>query len=94
MKKNKKITIASPWNHARDFVLLHEVAHMVWREFVTVPLKKEWSKIVKKTKNKMKETDEELFCHNYASYYCNTPPHIHNHETWKEFIEKLNNETR
>jgi hypothetical protein len=68
-----KIHIASPWNFSRCHVFLHELAHMVWQEFMTAELKKEWKVICKKmkaSKTKLETNAEELFAHAYACSYC------------------------
>lgn len=89
-EKNKKIKIAAPWNYSREFTLLHEVAHAVWKYMLDRNDKKEWKKIVKNTKNKQNQNDEELFCMAYANYYAKHKVEIHNHETWNEFIKNIN----
>lgn len=90
-EENKKITIAAPWNYGREFTLLHEVAHAVWKYVVSKEEKKEWSKIVKNTENKQKQNDEELFCMAYANFYAKHKIEIHNHENWSVFIKNLDN---
>jgi hypothetical protein len=88
--KNKKIIIASPWNYGREYTLLHELAHMVWAKFMTKDLIKNWSKVVKNTKEeKQKQNDEELFCMAYANYYAKNKIVIHTHDTWADFIKNL-----
>ena len=85
-----KITVAAPWNYSRKFTTLHEIAHLIWEEIVTKEQKKEWSEIVKKTKGKQNQNNEELFCMAYGCYYSNKHcPRIHDHETWNEFIKKI-----
>jgi hypothetical protein len=83
-----KIEVAAPWNYGREFTTLHEIAHMVWSYKMTNKLKKEWSNIVKKTKNKPKDTDEELFCHSYAQYYAKNKLLKFDIPEWNKFISK------
>jgi len=86
----KKIVVAAPWNYSRKFTTLHEVAHLVWEHLVKPKDKKQWSKIVKRTKNRQKQNDEELFCMAYACFYSGGHcPRIHDHEEWNEFIASL-----
>jgi len=84
-----KIKIAAPWNYGREFTLLHEIGHAIWKYLVSKQKRKEWSKIIKKTKNKQKQNDEELFCMAYANYYSKHKIEIHNHDSWNNFIEKV-----
>lgn len=88
-EENKKIKVAAPWNYGREFTLLHEVGHAVWKYLVDNKNKKEWEKIVKNTKNKQKQNDEELFCMAYANYYAKHKIEIHNHENWNNFIKNI-----
>lgn len=83
-----KIEVAAPWNYGREFATLHEIAHMVWAYKMTDKLKKEWSKIVKNTKNKPKDTDEELFCHSYAQFYTKNKLIKYNIPEWNKFISE------
>lgn len=93
----KTVTLAGPWNYSRSFVFLHELAHKVWEKFLSSSLKEEWEKICKETKSKfnlkkyegLDQNSEELFCHNFAAYYCNNPPQIYCHKSWKEFMKNL-----
>lgn len=85
-----KIVISSPWHHSIEFSLLHELGHIVWNNFVKKDLKKEWKELVKNTKNKRTdESDEENFCHAFASMYSKYKYSIHDNESWKTFISKL-----
>lgn len=90
-EKNKKIMVASPFNYSRKFTLLHELGHAVWKFILTSEMKKEWKKIVKNTKNKQDQNDEELFSMAYACYYTSDHcPRIHDHPEWHAFIKKIN----
>jgi hypothetical protein len=88
-EEKKKIKVAAPWRYGREFTLLHEIAHAVWKYKVSEEKKKEWSKIIKNTKNKQKQNNEELFCMAYANYYSRHKVEIHNHEKWNNFIKSL-----
>jgi len=87
----KIIRLAAPWLHSRSFVLLHEIAHLVYEAFVRgTKLEKKWQKIAMSTKNRKKnENAEELFCHAYGATYCDYPPIIHYHKNWIKFIKNL-----
>jgi hypothetical protein len=87
---NKKlITVAAPWNYGREFTALHEIGHKVWEKFVTPELRKEWSRIAKKNKNRLKQNDEELFAMAYANNYAHNRIEVHTCPEWDKFIEKL-----
>jgi len=88
-EEKKTITIASPWNYGREFTFLHEVGHAVWKYIVDRKKKKEWIEIVKRTKEKQDQNDEELFCMAYANEYANHQDVIHDHPEWSKFIKSL-----
>lgn len=89
-RDKKKITVAAPWNYGRQYAFLHEVAHLVWENFVNEKMRKEWSKIVDSTKDpKQDQGYEELFCMAYADTYAKNKIVIHNHDKWEEFIRRL-----
>jgi hypothetical protein len=88
-EKNKKITIASPWNYGREYALLHEIGHLIWKYLVSEKSKDKWSKIVKNTKNKQNQGIEELFCMAYANTYAKNKIEIHNHTKWEKFILEI-----
>jgi hypothetical protein len=83
------LTVAAPWNYGREFTFLHEIGHLIWKHLVDDKMRKTWSKLVSKTKEKAKDNDEELFCMAYSSFYCNRPVSIHDHPQWDEFIKNL-----
>jgi hypothetical protein len=89
-EKKKTVTIAAPWNYGREFTLLHELAHAVWKYFVSEEKRKEWMQIIKKTKNKQNQGGEELFSMSYACTYAKHKIEIHNHPEWEKFIKNLN----
>lgn len=82
----KKITVAAPWNYSREFTTLHEIGHVVWDEKMTDKLRKEWSSLVKSTKEKPKDSVEELFCMSYAQHYAKNKLSKFDIETWQKFI--------
>jgi len=87
----KTITIAAPWDYTREYTYLHEIAHLVWAVYTNDKLKKEWEAIVKSTKNKQKQSPEELFCMAYANHYANNKIEIHTHAKWEKFIKNFPN---
>jgi hypothetical protein len=87
--KTKTVTIASPWNYGRQFTFLHELAHKVWEFMLDDEARKAWAKIVKNTKNKLKQNAEELFCMAYANFYAKNKIVVHNHPEWMEFIKNV-----
>jgi hypothetical protein len=91
--RNKKITIAAPWNYGREFTMLHEIGHMVWATLDNMQ-KKKWSELVKKIKNDPKresqdQCKEELFCMAYANTYANHKDKIHDHPEWEKFVKSI-----
>ena len=87
--KKKEITIAAPWNYGREYTILHELAHLIWQQFVDKKMRAKWTEIVKNTKDKMKDVPEELFCMAYANYYAQNQIVIHTHPEWEKFIKLL-----
>jgi hypothetical protein len=89
---SKEIAVAAPWNYGREFTILHEVGHKVWENFVKPypELVEKWTNIVKRTRNKQKQSPEELFCHAYANFYVKNKIVIHDHPEWRDFIKNLN----
>jgi hypothetical protein len=89
-EEKKTIRIAAPMNYGRSHAILHELAHLVWERFVGNELRAEWDKILKNTKNKQKENDdEELFAMAYSTHYAVNKISIHDHKSWHKFIEKV-----
>lgn len=84
----KEIVVAAPWNYSREFTLLHEIGHQVY-DRLPDSLKHQWKVIVLHTKNRQKQSPEELFCMAYAAFYCKNPPAIHYHKEWLRFIDNL-----
>jgi hypothetical protein len=86
--KTRTITISAPYNYGREFTFLHEIAHKVYERFMTKELLEEWKKILKNTKEKMKQSPEELWCMAYANHFAKNKIVIHNHPEWDDFIKK------
>ncbi len=92
--KKKEIHVAAPWNYGRQFAFLHEIGHLVYEKYMAGnrEMKKKWQKIVNKTKHKLKQPAEELFCHAYANTYAKNKIEVHNHPEWEKFIKALPDE--
>jgi len=95
-EKKKRIRVAAPWNYGREFTILHEIAHAVYKYFVNEKMRKEWSAMLKKTKAKSKENrdylnqdDEEIFCMIYAQHYTRNGMVKFEHPELEKFIEKI-----
>lgn len=102
-EKTKKIKIAAPWNYARDFVLYHEIAHLVWKYLLDEKARNRWIATVKANKQNLlkdlrtkkqktasvNQNEEELFCHSYAQFYCNHKLLSYNNAAWQKFIKNL-----
>lgn len=88
-----KITVASPFNYSRSFVVLHEIAHLIFSYKMTKELKKEWSELVKKYKKELpkndalNQNDEEIFAMSYGTCYAKHPVETFNHPEWIKFIK-------
>lgn len=88
-EEKKKIVVASPWNYGREYTLLHEIGHAVWKYLVDEKRRKKWMQIVENTKHKQNQGAEELFCMAYANFYAKNKIEIHTHKTWETFIKNL-----
>lgn len=97
-EKKKTMTIAAPYFYGREFVVLHEIAHSVWKYIMTPDLKKGWSAVVKKSKklddkkldqSALDQNEEELFCSSYAAAYTKNPPIVFYQKPWMDFIRNL-----
>lgn len=86
--KEKIVKVAAPHYYGREFVILHEIGHLVWEE-LSDETKEKWKKIFKNTKDKIDQNAEEVFCHAFAGSYCKHPPKIHHHDEWVKFIKAL-----
>lgn len=83
------ITIAAPWLFPREFTLLHEIGHLIWKKCVDEKMREKWGKVLKATKGKKEDTEEELFCHAYAAAYSSYPPEAYRHNSWVRFITAI-----
>lgn len=92
-EKNKTITIAAPWNYGREYTLLHEVGHAVWKFLLDDEKKKEWTKILKKEresgKKHLNQNDEEIFCMTYAQYYAKNKLKKYDHNALIKFASNV-----
>lgn len=95
----KNITISNSWNYGKEFIILHEIGHVVWQEILSPKDKKDWKSILDKTKDEQKEktkstslnqNEEEIFCMAYASKYAKHPSNVYHNKEWLKFIEKFN----
>lgn len=87
-KGPKEIVVAAPWNYGREFAILHEIGHLVWDRLPN-ELKKHWTHIISKTKNKQDQEASELFCMAYSNFFAKNKIVIHDHPEWNDFIRKL-----
>ena len=92
-EENKKIIIASPWNYGREYTLLHEIGHAVWKYKLDNEKKEEWKKILNKihSKNKkdLNQNDEEIFCMCYAQHYAKNKLCKYDHKELNDFVSKI-----
>lgn len=96
-EKKKHIKVAAPYNYSREFTILHELAHAIFKFKMTPELIKEWRALVKKTrkeqkdkiqdKNSLDQNAEEVFCMAYATTYAKHPPKTYSHDEWTNFIK-------
>lgn len=90
MPGKKKITLASPWYYSREFALTHEIAHLVYAKYVKgTKLETDWNKLCSKTKGKVRQNYEEIFCHTYANTYVHNKFVKHTHSQLEKFILDL-----
>lgn len=92
-EKNKKITIAAPWNYGREYTLLHEVGHAVWKYVVDEKGKEEWKKLLgpvrRRNKRDLDQGDEEIFCMTYAQAYAKNKMEKYDHDELVRFVKEL-----
>lgn len=92
-EKNKTITIASPWNYGREYTLLHEVGHAVWKYILDDDKRAEWKKLLapirRKNKKDLGQNDEEIFCMAYAQAYAKNKLEKYDHEELVDFVRGL-----
>lgn len=92
-EKKKRITIAAPWNYGREFTLLHEVGHAVWKFILDSKKKSEWSAMLEKERSKNKKNlmqdDEEIFCMVYAQIYTKNKIKKYDKKNLIRFVSKI-----
>ena len=92
-EKNRKIVVSAPWNYGREYTLLHEIGHAVWKYLVGEDKKREWKKTVAKVRAKNKkeldQNDEEIFCMYYAQHYAKNKLCKYDHAELDEFISSI-----
>jgi hypothetical protein len=91
-EKNKTIVIAAPWNHSREYTLLHEVGHAVWKYLVSKDKKEEWKKLLarhKEDNDELNQEHEEMFCMLYAQFYAKNKLKKYDHDELIEFVSKI-----
>jgi hypothetical protein len=92
-EKNKTITIAAPWNYGREYTLLHEVGHAVWKYILDDAKRAEWKKLLRPVKRRNKrdlnQNDEEIFCMAYAQAYAKNGLEKYDHDELVDFVRGL-----
>lgn len=92
-EKKKRMTIASPWNYPREYTLLHEIGHAVWKFILDKQHKNRWKALLKaeRTKNKKNlcQDDEEIFCMIYAQVYAKNKMQKFENKVLEGFIRKI-----
>lgn len=92
-EEKKTITVSSPWNYGREYTLLHEIGHAVWKYRMGDRRKSEWRKMLAPVKKKndkdLDQNDEEIFCMTYAQAYANNKMVKYDHDKLVEFARKV-----
>lgn len=92
-EEKKTITIASPWNYGREYTLLHELGHAVWKYRMDDEDRSEWKKMLapvkRKNKKELDQNDEEIFCMTYAQAYANNKMVKYDHDDLVDFARKI-----
>jgi hypothetical protein len=92
-EKNKTITVAAPWNYGREYTLLHEIGHAVWKYGMDDAKRAEWKKLLgpikRSNKKDLDQNEEELFCMTYAQAYAKNGLEKYDHEELVEFVRGL-----
>lgn len=86
-EEKKVITIAAPWNFGKEIVMLHEIAHLIWKYSVEKDKKESWKKIIDSFEHK--QGTEEMFCMYYAAHYANHSPTTYDNKKALKFIKGL-----
>lgn len=87
-EEEKTIKIASPWNYGREYTLLHEIAHIIWKYILDNENKKEWKKLCKDKKH-LEENYEEIFCMIYAQLYAENKIKKFDHQKLLDFVKSI-----
>lgn len=89
----KTITIAAPWNYGREYTLLHEIGHAVWKYRMDEEDKASWKRLLspvrKANRKDINQNDEEIFCMSYAQAYANNKMKKYDHEALVAFARKV-----
>ena len=92
-EKKKRITIASPWNYPREYTLLHEIGHAVWKFILDDDGKKKWKSLLgrerEKNKRNLGQDDEEIFCMIYAQVYAKNKMKKYEIEVLEGFVRSI-----
>lgn len=91
-EEKKTIAIAAPWNHSREYTLLHEVGHAVWKSLVGEEKRREWKHLLAKHRGKNKHLNqehEEMFCMLYAQHYAKNKLEKYDHDELLKFVAKI-----
>jgi hypothetical protein len=92
-EKKKRITVAAPWNYGREYTLLHEVGHAVWKFIVDKEKKKEWKELLAseraRSKKNLMQDDEEIFCMFYAQIHSKNKITKYENKELEGFVRKI-----
>lgn len=86
---NDKIVVAAPWNYGREWVTLHEIAHLVYEKLCSPEWEKKWKAVVKKNPKRQKQNDEELWCMAYAAQFAKHKIVVHTHPAWQQYMKEF-----
>ncbi len=84
----EEVVIAAPWNYGRCFVILHEIAHLVY-ETLSQEQKNKWKEIAGKIKDKPIKNIEEFFCMIYANNFIKHKVKTYDYPSLYKFIDRL-----
>lgn len=66
----KTITIAASFRWSQEWVLLHEIAHLVYNILLSEEMRGKWAELMKKVKRPLGEKDdEEVFSHSFSNHF-------------------------
>lgn len=80
------IVVAAPWRYGREWVLLHEISHLVYEKLCSPEWRKKWKEIAKKNPRQNQDNDEENFAMAYANHFAKHKILTHNHPEWEKFM--------